>query len=460
MTKKFFVLDTNILLNSPNALYSFDDNIVIITEAVLEELDSFKRNKDDIGINARATARILEELRQQGSLIDGIIINNKNGILKIEVNHKDIELPDNWNIDKADHRILQVCKALKENGNDVHLVTNDILLRIKSDIIGVPAEGFETEQSPVVDEQYTGRMEVYISDEGFIKFYQNGELALDDVELKTYDEHGNSYKYSQPIYPHEFILMRNDSTNQTAIGKIDNQCKYIKKLEYDNYAPFGLNPKNVVQRFMIESLMSDIPLAILKGPAGTAKTLISIAAGLDHVVECSNFRKVLLCRPAVSMGEDLGYLPGDEKEKISPYMRSALDNLEILVDSSDKERYTNESKLNSNIQYILDKGYIDMQAISFLRGRSINKQYVIVDEAQNLSVSQARAIVTRIGEGTKLILCGDPNQIDTPFLDSTNNGLSYISERMKGSPYCIQVTAKNSECVRSKLAEDAINRLK
>ena len=235
---------------------------------------------------------------------------------------------------------------------------------------------------------------------------------------------------------------------------------YIKKLEYDNYAPFGLNPKNVVQRFMIDALMSDIPLVILKGPAGTAKTLISIASGLEHVIECSNFRKILLCRPAVSMGEDLGYLPGDEKEKISPYMRSALDNLEVLVDSNDKERYDNENALNSKIQYILEKGYIEMQAVSFLRGRSINKQYVIVDEAQNLSVSQAKAIVTRIGDGTKLILCGDPNQIDTPFLDSTNNGLSYISERMKGSLYCIQVTAKNSECVRSKLAEDAINRLK
>ena len=461
MAKKTFVLDTNILINSPNALSKFEDNDVIITEAVLEELDKFKKDKDERGMNARAVVRELENLRQKGNLINGVCINESKGILKVETNHRNINLPENWNLEKADHRILQICKALKDEEKDVRLITNDILLRIKADIINIKSEAFETEQSPDIKQQYTGRLEIYLKDKDFDSFYENGELLLDHTPLIEFNEHGEAIQLEKDIYPNEYVLMKNSMGN-TALGKIDTQCRYIKKLNWLDYSPYGVTPRNVAQKFMIDALMSDTPLVILKGVAGSAKTFLSIAVGLERVIGTEEFRKVLITRPSVGLGGpeyDIGYLPGSEREKMDPYMRSCYDNLEILVDSNEKERYNDEDTLQSKVAFILDKGYIDFQAVSFLRGRSITKQYVVVEECQNISMTQAKAIVTRVGEGTKLILCGDPQQIDTPFLDSRNNGLSWISERMKGSKYCVQVSTSSNECVRSKLAEDAINRL-
>ena len=456
--KKIFVLDTNILLNSPNALFAFEDNIVIISEAVLEELDSFKKNNDDCGVSARHVIRSLEKLRQQGNLLEGVQVNQYNGQLRIETNHTDIQLPSNWKLEKADHRILQICKYYAEQGYETRLITNDVLLRIKSDIINIKTESFESEQSPEIDLQYTGRCEAYIIDKDFNDFYKNSELLLSSTNLLEYNNLGQSRSFTQPLYPHEFIILKN-AAGQTALGKIDSTNKYIKKLQYSNFFPYGLTPKNVAQQFMIEALMSDVPLVILKGPAGTAKTIITIACGLERVIENHEFRKVLVTRPAVALEENLGFLPGTEYEKILPYMRPVFDSLEILVDSDEKERYKDEQTLQSKINYILSQNYIDMQAISFLRGRSISKQYIQLDEAQNMSINQIKTVITRIGEGSKLILCGDPSQIDSPFLDSTNNGLSWVSEKMKGSSYCVQVGIKQSECVRSKLAEDAIMRL-
>lgn len=458
MNKKFFVLDTNILLNSPNALSAFDDNVVILTEAVLEELDSFKKDKNDLGVSARLVTRKLEDLRVKGSLLEGVSINN--GLIKIETNHNDIELPPNWTLDKADHRILQICKALQNEGKTVRLVTNDILLRIKSDIIGIQAEGFFSDQAPQIHDQYTGRLEVYIDDVNLQLFYQNGELSLKEIQLFNYDNQGNKIIHNSLIYPHEFLLLRSPN-GSTALGKVDERCLSIKKLKFDKFYPYGIIPKNVGQQFIIEALMDDTPLAIIKGPSGSAKTLLSIACGLEYVTTSHKYRKILLCRPTIGLGGDntLGYLPGTEREKIDPYIRSCYDNLEILVDSDEKERYSNEDSLQSKLQYILNKNYIEFQAISFLRGRSITKQYMLIDEAQNVSSGQMKAIITRIGEGTKLILCGDPNQVDTPFLDSTNNGLSWVSEKMKGSPYCVQLTLQDNECVRSALVKDILTRI-
>ena len=460
LDKKFFVLDTNILLDAPQALFAFDDNIVILTEAVLEELDSFKHNVNDLGIAARTVIRELENLRIKGSLIDGVIVNNFDGYIKIEINHTDYELPHNWTLEKADHRILQVCKALQLQGHTVRLITNDILLRIKADILEIKAEGFLNEQVPKITHQYTGRTEIFISDEDLTQFFTAGKLNINKTDLYLYDNQGNKFKYNLPLYSHEFILLRSFN-DATALGKIDHKCEYINKLVYNNFKPYGITPKNMGQQFMIEALMSDIPLVIIKSSAGSGKTLLTLAAGLELIIESNLYRKMLICRPTIELGgrETLGFLPGTEREKIDPYMRPVYDNLEVLVDSDSKARYSNENLLKNKIQYIFDKGYIDMQAVSFLRGRSIAKQFIFLDEAQGLSSLQMKAIVTRVGEGTKLVVCGDPQQIDLPFLSETNNGLSWLSERMKGSPYCVQVTAFDNECVRSKLAKEAINRL-
>lgn len=456
--KKTYVLDTNVLLQNPDALFSFDDNKVVITEAVLEELDNFKTHKDDLGVSARTVIRYLEQLRTKGKLTEGVALNECGGKLFIETNHVDMELPPNWDKTKPDNRIIQVSKALKEKGEDVCIVTNDLAERIKGDISSVRSEGFQSNRAPKLDKQYSGRITVYVKDSDFDSFFKNKSLPI-DTALIQYNEDGEAEQLDEKLYPNEFMILKN-SQGGTALAKVDKDLRNILKLNYENSCPYGIKSRNVGQKFMIEALMSDSPLVILKGVAGTAKTLLSLAVGLHKVEEDKEFRKILVCRPAIAMGgEDLGYLPGTEKEKIDPYMRPIYDNLEILVDSNDKVRYDNEDELSGKVQYIIDKKYIDMEACSFLRGRSISKQYIIIDEAQNLTQTQIKAIVTRAGEGTKIVVAGDPNQIDTPFLDSTNNGLSWLAEKMKGSPLCTQVTATNTECVRSKLAEEAIKRL-
>lgn len=233
---------------------------------------------------------------------------------------------------------------------------------------------------------------------------------------------------------------------------------------YKDINPLGITPRNIGQKFMLEALYcnaKDVPLVIIKGPAGTAKTLFSIAVGLQKILEenKNDFRRILVCRPNVAMDEEIGYLPGTEQEKIAPFMRPIIDNLEILIDSDEKERYKNERELHDKIRELFDRRIITTEAVAFLRGRSIVKNWVIIDEAQNLTPKQVKAITTRIGEGSKLILIGDPEQIDHPFLDYRSNGLCYASERMKGSSLCSQITLKYDECERSALAHDASKRL-
>lgn len=452
---KFFIIDTNILLDYPEAIFAFDDNVVILTETILDELNSFKKLDDDRGYNARIVIRYLESLRKENNLLIGAKINT-NGLLKIENNHIDINLPYNWDISEADHRLLQVC--IYYQNNNIRLITNDIILRIKADMLNIPVEEYKASQAPKENLQYTGRCEAYILDDDFNDFYQFGRVNSN--KLLIYDNNGNAIKYNQQLYPYEFITLKN-SLGHTVLGKVNKSIDYIEKLQFVKFYPYGITPKNIGQHFMIEALMDNTPLSIIKGCAGTAKTLLSLACGLERTIEKGEFRHILICKSLVELGgkNQIGFLPGTEQEKIDPYQRSIYDNLEILVDSNANERYKNEQSLQNKIDYLFDKEYIIFQAVSFLRGRSINKQYVIIDEAQNLSQSQIKAIVTRIGENTKLIILGDPMQIDSPFLNSRTNGLSWLSEKMKGSIYCNQLTMLSNECIRSKLAEDAINRL-
>lgn len=462
--KKTFVIDTNVLLQDPNALFAFDDNEVVLTEAVLEELDNFKKGHNELNVNARIVARSIKELKEKArlngsKLTDGVDLDN-GGRLIIETNHKDVELPSNWETSKADNRILQVCKALLDENKDVHLITKDIMMAIKSDIINVISEDFENEKMPKIDDQYKGKRVVYTSQENLSKFFSNGSILLDSVF--DYDINSNKIEINN-LFENEFLIIKSNETSSTALGKVHNN--EISKLYYDNKHPYGVTPKNVTQKFMQEALLDDvenIPLVILKGPAGTAKTFYSLAAGLENVTNNNDkkFRRILVCRPNQTLDEDLGFLPGDEKEKIAPLMRPIMDNLEILVDSDKKERYADEEELSDKIQELFERKLIDMQAVGFLRGRSIVKHWMIIDEAQNLTPKAAKAIVTRAGEGTKLILCGDPDQVDNPFMDSRTNGLSYIAEHMKGSKLCCVITADESECVRSPLAKEAIKLLK
>jgi PhoH-like ATPase len=457
--KRTYVLDTNVILYSPNAIFSFGENDVVIPEVVLEELDAFKKDKSDLGSNARHAARIIDKLRKQGKLNQGIELEG-GGKLRVEMNHFDTEIPPVWNKQKADNRIIQVCKGLKEQGEEVFLVTKDIFERIKADTVDIESEDFYEKMVPEYESQYTGRVDVFTSSENLDEFYQKKCMEVKDL-LYYYQE---SNEYSTPqLYVNQFLIIRSVENNRkTALARFDG--KNIVPLLFKDASPLGITPRNVGQKFMMEALYMDadkVPLVIIKGPAGTAKTLFSLAVGLHKVMEenTGQYRKILICRPNVTMDEEIGFLPGTEQEKISPFMRPIFDNLQILVDSDEKERYKNEKELDDKVRELFDRKIINTEAVAYLRGRSIVKNWVIIDEAQNLSPKQIKAIITRVGEGTKLILIGDPDQIDHAFLDSRSNGLCYAAEKMKGSELCCQVTLKYDECERSPLAYESSRRL-
>ncbi|GAA0116907.1 PhoH family protein [Clostridium senegalense] len=456
--KKTYVLDTNVILYSSSAILSFGKSNVVIPEVVLEELDNFKKDKSDLGENARHAGRMIDALRKKGSLIEGVELPN-GGKIRVEMNHHETEIPPSWNKSKADNRIIQVCKGLKESGEEVILITKDIFERIKADTVNIKSEDFyDTEVSE--DKQYTGRIELYIPSSKIEEFYKNRVMPKDD--FLAYDEEKEDY-YKPELYINQFILMHAmENSRQTALGRFDG--KNIVPLYYKDVKPMGVSPRNIGQKFMIEALCTDsskAPLVIIKGPAGTAKTLFSLAVGLQKIFEENKgeYRRILVCRPNVTMDEEIGFLPGTEEEKIAPFMRPILDNLEILVDSDEVERYKNEKELQDKVREIFDRRIIVTEAVAYLRGRSIVKNWVIIDEAQNLSPKQIKAITTRIGSGSKLILVGDPDQIDHPFMNSRSNGLCYASERMKGSELCYQITLKFDECERSPLAFEAAKKL-
>jgi PhoH-like ATPase len=428
-------------------------------------MDRFKKDNSELGANARQVARLLDRLREQGDLTKGLLLES-GGYLRIEMNHRNVKLPESWIDGKNDNRILKVCRGIQKEeslkdadvASEVILVTKDIFERIKADVIGITAQDFFNERVPNYDEQYKGVAEVWTTGEGLNRFYQERGLPLSAVFQAEDVEH-------QPrLTTNEFLILHSsDNPQQTALGRFDG--KAIVPLWYDEERPFGVKPRNVRQKFFQEALMMDArtaPLVIVKGPAGTAKTFYSLAVGLHKMfqVESQGYRKILVCRPSVKMDEDIGFLPGTEEEKIAPFLRPVIDNLEILVDSNEAERYQSEMELKDKIDELFDRKIITTEAIAFIRGRSIAKQWVIIDEAQNLTPRQVKGIITRAGAGTKIILVGDPEQIDHPFLDERTNGLCYAAERMKGSPLCYQLTLSEDDCERSPLASESSVRMR
>ncbi len=454
---KTYVLDTNVLIQAPYALQCFEDNNIILPIVVLEELDNLKNADGEAGANARQVIRFLEGLRQKGKLTEGVRLP-EGGILRLEINHINETLPDGFKEEKNDNRILKVCKGVSQTEENVTLVTKDIIVRIKAQLMGITAEDFTTEQAPIAKEQYTGRMDVYAVEEKFALFKKKG-IEVEDVYVL--DEKGNR-KEINPVINQFFLLSADQSSKKTQLGRFNGEK--IVPLNFKKSAPFGVKPRNVGQYFMQEALMEDAekaPLVIVKGMAGTAKTFYSLAVGLEKVMEDIQhpYRKIIVSRPNIQFDEEIGFLPGDEQEKIAPLIRPVIDNLELLIDQDERERFENERELSGKVAELFEREIIVPQAMNFIRGRSITKSYLIIDEAQNLTPKQAKGIITRVGKGTKVILIGDPHQIDHPLLDERTNGLSYAAEKMKDSPYCYQITLSAEECERSALAMDAIKRM-
>jgi PhoH-like ATPase len=452
---KTYVIDTNVLIQAPNALDCFEENNLVLPLVVLEELDGLKKAEGERGYNARQVIRSLETLRCSGDLIAGVPLKN-GGTLRVETNCVHEELPESLPDDKSDNRILKVCRHLLPE--HPILVTKDLVLRLKAQILGIEAQDFSTEQVSAGTKQYMGRFECFAPEKEFDKFTAEGiPVSL----LYQCDEEGQPLPVT--LYQNEFILLKADaSLRKTHLGRVWGDR--VIPLEYDKENPYGVKPRNAGQYFMQEALMkpaSEAPLVIVKGQAGTAKTFYALAVGLEKMLNhpTGEYRRIMICRPNAQFDSDIGFLPGDEQEKISPLMRPIMDNLEQLMDEDEESRYDDEMELENRLMEVFDRNLIQMEALNYIRGRSLEKIYLIIDEAQNMTPNQAKGIITRAGKGTKIILLGDPHQIDKPFLDERTNGLSYASEKMKGSPLCCQITMLPTECERSPLALEAIRRL-
>jgi PhoH-like ATPase len=425
---KIYVLDTNVLLHDPESLFSFDDNQIILPLSIIEELDLIKRRPDDIGRNAREASRQLDGLRSQGHLAEGVNITN-GGSIRIDLNgNKSYELLGGIDLNTVDNRILALAYHLTKNHHDkVVLVTKDLNLRIKADVLGILTEDFYSDKVDY-DKLYRGVSEVLLTDQEINGFYQDGFLE--------YQEDG--------LFPNQFCVLKNPANPSVSALARYAQGRF-QKLISDGNCVFGIKPLNKEQKFALDLLLDDyVQVVTLVGRAGTGKTILALAAGLDKVFEdTGRYNRLLITRPIVPLGNDLGYLPGDKEEKIRPWMQPIYDNLELLCNE--------HIRPNASINYLLSSGKIELEPLTYIRGRSIPRQFIICDESQNLSPHVIKTILTRIGKGSKIVFTGDPEQIDHPYLDASSNGLSYLVERIRQEELSGHVTLVKGE--RSGVAE-------
>ncbi len=440
---KIYVLDTNVLLHDPHSIFSFDDNDVIIPAVVLEEVDSKKRNMDEVGKNARYVSKVIDSFRRTGRLHEGVPLET-GGKLRIELNHRSFHQLQKVFVEKTnDNRILAVAKNLsleeeaKNGGKQVILVSKDVLVRVKADVLGLQAEDYLSDRVVEMERIYTGFNECYINTEVLGKFYEKQELPVSEIA-------------NHPFYPNQFLLMKDAlNSSSSALGIVDATGKKVKKLLFSNESVWGVRGRNVQQIMGLELLLrEDIPLVTLIGKAGTGKTLLALAAGLLQTEDLGIYKKLLVARPIVPVGKDIGYLPGEKQEKMRPWMQPIFDNLEYLFNTK------KPGELDSILSGI---GSIEVEAFTYIRGRSIPEQYIIIDEAQNLTRHEVKTILTRVGERSKIVLMGDPEQIDHPYLDAYNNGLIYVVEKFKEQSISGHIKFMKGE--RSQLAQLAADLL-
>lgn len=433
LLKKTFVLDTNVLLFDPSAFRKFGRNKVFIPLIVIEEIDRFKKDQNENGRNARNFSRFIDDLRAIGALNEGVELESGGQlIISVDLHVDSSKLPIDVSLN--DNLILSSALALKQQGENVHLITKDINLRLKSDILGIPAEDYG-QVDVTLEELYSGQRIWEISGERLKEYEQNRFLALDEDEQMGV--HANEY----------FILQEFHNPRRRLLGRYHAGKKGIIPLISLREGIWGIYPKNIEQQFALDALLNDeIALVSLVGKAGTGKTLLAIAAGLEKAIVQGKYSRLLVSRPIQPMGRDLGFLPGDVNEKLAPWMQPIFDNMDFLFNHNKKQSGTSYEEL-------INQGMLHVEPLTYIRGRSIPGQYLIVDEAQNLSPHEVKTIVTRAGEGTKIVLTGDPQQIDSPYLDEINNGLAYVVERLKAEEIIAHTTLKVGE--RSPLSEVA-----
>jgi PhoH-like ATPase len=435
--KKNYVLDTNVLIHDPRAIFRFEDNNVIIPIYVIEEVDQFKREGSERGRNARHIARVLDELRDKGgSLARGVTLDS-GGTLRVAVPSRRLELPSAIDHTAMDQAILQTAFDVRETdgGRPTVFVTMDTNLRIRADALGMVSQTYEN-QRVEADQLTSGIVELDIDGEEIDTFFRDGKLTPRD----------NAWA------PNTCVLMR-DRTNpsHTALGRFDGTKKAIMALRVPREGVMGVRPRNKEQSFAIDLLLDEsVRLVTLVGKAGTGKTLLALAAGLKRTMEDSAYTRMLVSRPVMPLGRDIGFLPGDVDEKLNPWMQPIFDNLEFLFSGGSRKGPRAYAEL-------LESGQIQVEPLTYIRGRSLPQQFIIVDEAQNLTPHEVKTIITRSGDGTKIVLTGDPGQIDNPYVDSASNGLTIAAERFRGEKLAAHIVLAKGE--RSDLAELAANML-
>jgi len=433
---KNYILDTNVLLHDPQSLLNFEENDVLIPIEVIEEMDRFKRESTELGQNARAVSRMLDSYRGQGRLSEGVKLPTGGRLKVVFPKGSHANGDGGFNANTVDNRILSLAAGIQkaQPKNPTILVSKDINLRIKADALGLQAEDYETDRVFIKD-LYTGMIELSVSSPQLASFRANGELEL---------EAGKKY------FPNEYCTLT-DETNpkRTALTKVDATGTKLVPILDCREGIWGIKPRNREQHFAFDALLDDrIKLVTLMGKAGTGKTLLAMAAGLKRTVHDREFRRLVVARPTISMGKELGFLPGSLEEKLAPWMQPIHDALEMLSDLNMGQEHRRSGDL-------MRSGSIVVEALSYIRGRSIANQFMIIDEAQNLTPLETKTIITRVGSGTKIVFTGDPYQIDNPYVDSSSNGFNYVVSRFREQAVAAHIELQKGE--RSELAELAAN---
>src|SRR3954470_14006124 len=437
--RKYFVLDTNVLLHNPAALFMFKDNEVIIPFDVIEELDKFKTNNDDLGRNARTVIRHLDRLRRAGNLSEGVKVPETGGKVRV-ILEEDQKLCPGLTVNTPDNRIICTAFTLQQEGKHVVFISKDINARIKSDTLGILTEDFEA-QKVDFEHLFTGWRELMVSGDVIDSLFAKKQHALEGVEL----------------FANEFVLLKDEmEPSHTALARYRADVKAIVPVRPRRAPVFGILARNLQQTMALDLLLDDsVKLVSLIGSAGTGKTLLALAAGMTKTLNEQVYQKLLCARPIMPLGRDIGYLPGDKDTKLTAWMQPIFDNMSYLLSNrlSGSESMGSHAPLTTveqRIQQLMTSGQVVLEPLTYIRGRSIPHQFMIVDESQNLTPHEVKTIASRVGEGTKLVLTGDATQIDNPYLDSSSNGLSYLVERLKNKSIVGHITLQKSE--RSELA--------
>ena len=430
--KKTYVFDTSALLADYKCIYEYKKNDIVIPFKVLEEIDNHKKRQDGVGFNARMLIRELDLLREKGNIHAGVRLGKGKGIISIRGYDKDL-LPDEYKLNNADNEIIgtAMTERKKSFSQKVVMVTKDIHMRVKCDTLQLPCEDYDKDKVTIDENLFTGCVEKTIDDQVIDDLYNGQDVYLDEGKF----------------FPNQFVLFKSaQSEKKTALARYMGPSLPVKKIAQSKKGIWGVKPKNKEQIFASNILMDEnVPIVSLVGPAGSGKTLLAIAAGLEQTLGMGLYNKLVISRPVQPVGKDIGFLPGTVEEKMNPWLAPIRDNLEFLMSYSFSKRDSYET-----LDTYIESGVIEVEALTYIRGRSIANAYIIIDESQNLTAHELKTIITRVGENTKIILTGDVEQIDNLYVDQQSNGLSYAIEKFKDYDLAAHLTLVKGE--RSKVA--------